>query len=492
MPHNRHPLRHLVASLVLAVVAAGDAAAVEPGFEVCAAQFPIAPPLELVITATNAGSVRLDAITAEGYLDAAALEAGSTWDFSGLTGDDRVLQIAPVDSLWSCSVPNCGRMSRADALLVQDNYPGPTRDVNAISYNGSDRILLHAQVSGENEPDELRVCFETDVTFMQFPRAGDCMAEADAAWSTGLSCDEAVTQDNPCGTAGAAAGLNGVIDGIATKNGTLTLPSRHIVDAVLVRTYANFDADALLFGACVATVETLQQYLMMWVVPEYGPLVQLSSPGGDTDLSWQSTGSTTVGYGLLPPVDAWIDSVTDTEIALSWDPGTFPGSYGPDSFYVNWGTIQGNPDLVSATIPATDTTYTVTGLAPGTDYCVSVTAGLTYTDPVAGVATEYRSIELPVTIGADIDGDGARDTSYPVELCVTTTGTVGPIDLLRHDGLKSDLPLTTAAHLYLPSFTPGNLDPDTVVLNDGKLWWYGWATNRPVMLVKNGNQLEVH
>ena len=475
-------------TLAVAVVigVAAPAAAVEPNFQVCAGDFPFTP-LQRVIYATDAGSgTRIDAIVGEGYLNGERLENTDTdgdgipdaysWDFSGLTGDDRVLQIAPVDPAWSCSVMTgtCNRFAAAQVLLVQDNYPAPSsRDINALFYDMAlQTVYLRSQVLSEGiSPDEVRVCFAGDIDFLRFPQPGGCVTEGDT-WSSSPSCDD-VNQDDPCGTAGPDAGVDGELRGRAVRNGTLTLPSGHVVDAVLVEIWANFDIRIL--GCLFPSGQTLQQYLLLWLIPHYGPIAQLSSPGGSTDLLWETVGSTTIGSGLLPPVCAQVDDVTADSITVSWDPGVIPGGFGPDAFVVHWGNTPSMPDSstddIPVTIPVSQTSYTISGLMPNTDYCVSVTSRADYTDPVSMVTTTYDSISLPDAVGADIDGDGTRDTSYPVEVCVRTGGTppmpscgaaCGPLGVVANLFAVKEPPVTGADVRFTWTGDPNASDGHTV------------------------------
>lgn len=499
--------RHRLVAAALTALIAAPAAAVDPAFEVCVSEFPTTP-LTRVIYATNTGSVPLNGIFAEGYASAADMVAGQTWDFTPATGTDRVLQVAPVDAAWSCSVSGqcSGQFGRSTLLLVQDDLTTGSRDVNAIQFDGASTFFLRAQVSDENASNEIRACFEGDVEFLAFPRPGGCLGEGDAPWRSSLNDDQAVTQDSPCSNGGPDACISGFIGGRAARNGTLTLPSGHVVDSTLVEIQINFDdVVGILFGGCVVPVsDVLQQYLMTWLVPHYGPLVQLSSPSGVTDLSWTSAGSTTIGYGLLPPVSAQVDSVTDTEVTISWDPGALFG-LGADSFVVHWGTQPGLPttstDDLMLTIPATQLSHTVSGLQPGTDYCFSVSSRSTYTDPVASIPVIYDSIALPVSIGADTDGDGNRDTSYPPEVCVRTTGGSAD-DLLRDDSITPPMPpinppLSTLLPLtvvYQPGHTSGDPDLDSTVIDDAMrpLVLYQWSSNRTIRLTKSGTHILVY
>jgi hypothetical protein len=121
-----------------------------------------------------------------------------------------------------------------------------------------------------------------------------------------------------------------------------------------------------------------------------------------------------------------------------------------------------------------------------------VTSKSSYTDPVSNVTTEYRSVALPKSIGADIDGDGTRDTSYPPEVSATTGE---PSGLLRNwvdsvrpvtPPLEEVLPLDPVADLHVFGFASGEEDPDGAVLGDtGRpLVFYAMAPSQIVLLTK--------
>ena len=139
----------VLAALVLLSLAPA-AGAVDPNFRIYDDQFPLQP-LDRLILGLNAGMVPISSLTAEGYPSAAAMEAGTTWDFRGLTGTRRALQEAPVDGTWTCYIPESGDIPdrpcgfdrpENDILLVQDDLETGSRDTLAIDYDGAGTYYL--------------------------------------------------------------------------------------------------------------------------------------------------------------------------------------------------------------------------------------------------------------------------------------------------------------------------------------------------------------
>lgn len=501
-------IARLASTLLLVLSAALPAAAVDPNLRLYLDEFPLQTPLATVIFAQDGGGGPLSDITAEGYADGAALEAGTTWDFSLLSGSERAIEFAPVDPLWSCYVPGgCGGLfgpAVSDGLFIQNDEAGPNRDVYAIDFNGSNTYFLKGQAIAEDTANELRICLQQDVPFLVFANTAGTrryMAPGDAPWSSALfNCVQAVTQGGLCGGAGTDAyigdgnGTAGRFTGRVAGAGTLTLPSGHVLDAVLTETYASFEAyGARLFGTCQVPAQRLRSYILMWMVPYYGPMVLVTSGADVADLaSFTDAGATSIGYGLLPPLSITATAIGPDSISVSWAPGTL-GANAPDSYDVHWGTVPGSQTPPPFSANTTATSYTISGLAVDTQYCVSVSSVKTYADPVAGPHT-FRSIQLPASIGADIDGDGMRDTSYPPEICVRTGQPLPGVDLLRDHlteiapptpAIATVLPLAAPGDLYVPSFVSGSLEPDATVLADQgrKLVFYAYDAAAPVIKV---------
>jgi hypothetical protein len=467
MPHRRLPVHVARQALGLAVAAllAAPAAAVEPGLRIHADEFPLTP-LTRVVVGMDAGAVPISSLTtAPSYPNGAALEAGTVWDFSGVTGGDVVVQTAPVAPGWSCYVPEAGLaipdlpcgfdQPENDLLLALETVDTDGRDVAAIDFDGVGTYFLRAWAIDEGDTpatgeQELRLCLQPrtgrpEVPFLVFPNVDGArryMAAGDPQWmSDEFDCSTGfpivATLGAPCGTAGGQsallqrdAGSLGRFTGRVAGAGTVTLPSGHVLDTLLVEFLASFNAAA--FPPLCFDGGRTRQYQLLWLLPGYGPIVQVrSTDDQNPDLTtWTTTSSTVIGYGLLPPLTVRVDSVTSTTMTVSWDPGRVTRFI--DGYEVQWGTQSGATGPLpnrSAVLPAAaGTSFTITGLSPDTSYFVSVATVRSYMDPRARVTTEYRSLSLPETVGADVDGDGTRDTSYPPEASARTS-VAGPADL---------------------------------------------------------------
>jgi len=491
-----------VVTLALITLAASSAPAVEPDFEVCVDRYPLTP-LERILYSSALFNPRIDSLTAEGYADAAALLAGANWDFSGMSGTDVIIQNVPVDSTWSCTVSgSCSGFAPAfaDSLRTIDIPSTNVRNVWAFQHDGSGKLLFRGFVNSEGSVDELRICSTDDFAFFDFAGPGLCLNDATPAWANPVPCAIWARGDDPCGLELPDTALDGQLPGRVVRTGTLTLPSGHVLDTVLVELIADFDLRRFELFTCTVAVDQLRQYILQWIVPDYGMIVEMNSMEVEPDLSWQVADSVTIGHGLLPPLSIQVDSVSGDRVTVSWDPGRTSAHI--DEYVVYWGEQPGevvappfSSERVGDTILAPQTSYTITGLDAGKTYHISVTSKSRYIDPYSLIETPYESIAMPSTIGADIDGDGNRDTSYPPEVTATTTGAI-PIALLR-DALDSIdppspakalvLPLD-AGDLYISDFLSG--DPDPTPLGQ-PLVFYATNPARDVMLVKSAGSVAI-
>ncbi len=435
----RHLTPSLAALAALACIAALPARAVDPNFRVYADEFP--GTLQRILATAEAGPTPM---TTLGSPDAVDLESRTTWDFSSVTGQPAIYQTAPVSPGWSCYVPDpldpkCGfDLPGNDLLIVRDNLITLSRGALALDFDGTGTFFQRAQAVNESErdatADENRLCFNPSVhpnipylVFGQVDGARRFMRAGDTWQSAVFSCNTDplnVTQGSPCpGFAGGQSGsfrdgnqTLGRATGRAIRAGTMTLPSGHVVDALLVELLASFNVRL----ACFIDVSRIRLYQLGWLVPHHGFLAQITSPTDTASLAaWTTAESTAIAYGLLPALDVTITGVAPGSISVSWDPGRNTSFV--DEWIVQWSTQPGtagpmpfDSERAGDTIPAGQTSYSIRGLLPDTDYHVTVIAKKVYADPVSGVTTAYRSIAPPLFIGADVNGDGTRDTEYPV------------------------------------------------------------------------------
>lgn len=474
-----------------ACFAATAALAVKPGFRVHADEFALEP-LETVRAGLRFENVPLASLTAAGTTSGSALVGRSTWDFrparllAGAT--DSIAQVVPASAAWSCYLPDtiaCGfGATDVDALGVEDSLVAgvPSRDAASGGYDPATGILRgRATVSSEgNATTELRVCLGTGASAPLLPAAvfanvepgsRRSMRAGDPAWQSPVfNCVEAATYGAPCRAAGgqkaSLASRPGVTEGRVRGRvagaGTITLPSGHVLDALLLEGFTSYTARAP--GVpCFLDVLTVRQWRLSWVVPHVGALVSLSSPQDTAQLSaFTTAASTFIGHGLLPPLSMRATSVTPDAVTVAWDPGLL-GERFIDGYEVHWGPgsqADQAPAFHSGPIPSGTTSYRIQGLAPEQAIRVSVTSFRSYADPVSGLTTRYGSVGLPVRIGADTNGDGQDDHSYPPEV-VVTTAPAGPCVAGDLDGdgafAQGDLDAAMALLVGPSPPTPGEL-----------------------------------
>ena len=426
------------------------AAAVQPGFKIKDDQLPMLP-LQRLTSGIRLDDVPLAQLTTSGALTGSALEAQASWNFTpagSLSGQhDTVGQNVPPTAAWSCYVPDsiaCGfGATGVTSLFVADTVVDgrPSRDVAASAYDATTGIVRgRATVQDEGESAETRLCLGTGSDAPMVPvyvlpnveggTGKRFMQASDPAWQSDVfDCFAGATLGAPCKSIGgtkATLDADGVTEGRIrnrfVRAGVLTLPSGHVLDALLVESFTSYTAKD---ASCFFGLQASQQWRLAWVVPHHGTILSLSSPGTVPLLTGFAVAqSTFLGYGLLPPVSIQATDVTPDSVTVSWSPGLL-GARGITGWEVHWGAVSGKtqaPAFHSGPIPAATTSWTIQGLSAGQTLHVSVTARRSYTDPVSNVTTLYESIKLPQFIGSDGNGDGTLETSYPPEVAVTTPG----------------------------------------------------------------------
>lgn len=440
------PTPHRVSlALAFLLVATPALRAVQPGLRVYADDL-VGVPLQSVLTGINAENVPLSALTTSGAASAAALEALTSWNFTpagALPGTtDKITQQAPLTSAWTCYLPDttsCGfGWPGNDVLSVTDGITEGrvVRSATAYEYDAAGgKIVGRASVIDEGGADEVRLCVDPsqgrpEVALAHFPHVDGprrYFTAGDPSWSSPeFDCVPAATQGGACGSGGttglldAGTGTTGKVTSRIVRAGTVTLPSGHVIDAILIESLASY---TVRIGSCPGFLSvTIRTWGLTWIAPGLGVIASITSGEDVASLAAFTTArSTFIGFGLLPPISIQQTSITSSQVAVSWNPGAITRFI--DGWEVHWGTQPGAvvaPPFTSGALPAAQTSYTITGLAPSTSYWISVTSRRSYRDPRSGVTTAYQSIALPKSTGADANGNGVRETSYPPEIGVTT------------------------------------------------------------------------
>ncbi len=437
---------HLVrlAPLALLVAVASPSRAVQPNLRLYSDEW-IAPPLQSVLAGINAEGKALSTLTSPGAANAAALEALSSWNFTPMatlsgTTDSVTLQ-APVSSAWTCYLPDsshCGFDWPGNQILTTRTGKAggvATRNVGASEYDADRGLLLvRASVSDEGGDNEVRLCLDPnqsrpEIALAAFPHVDGnrrYLTSGDPAWSSPqLNCSPIMVFGGDCGVAGATAylgsgtGTTGLQTSRIVKAGTITLPSGHVVDGFLLESFVSATAKVATCPLALVT-KTIRQWTLTWVVPGLGVVASISSDDDVASLTAFTTAkSTFVAFGLLPPLSMTVGDIGGDRVKLSWTPGSITRFV--DSWQINWLPEGSNdPPSTSAPIPVGTTSMLLTGLDPGTTYRIWITARRTYTDPFSHVQATYTSLSLPQATGADANGDGTQETSYPPAATITT------------------------------------------------------------------------
>jgi hypothetical protein len=206
---------------------------------------------------------------------------------------------------------------------------------------------------------------------------------------------------------------------VIIDEGPVTLPSGHTFDALLSRQVVDFCT--YLFNDCSGGgVAQVHQALYLWVVPNLGTVARMMSEQEEiSDTTFTDLQETDVKYGLFPPVSISSTGQTDTTVSISWNPGSV--THHIDGYKVYWDTDSGTSSAYAfdsvtnaGQVNIVGTTATISGLAAGTDYFVTVTALADYANPSAGVTNTFESLLYPTTTGGS--------APLPPELTSTTTG----------------------------------------------------------------------
>jgi hypothetical protein len=423
----------------------------------------------------------VSSLTPEAHANIGALLAADSWDFSpsvaactpsAIDCKEIVQGNVELSAAESCNAdPNepvpgtgitCGYQGAGRLLGRQDHDPGtpewiPNNQVTERTESPTDATLwlrAGAQkegVTGAFGVGETRFCYDPlagkpPVALYRFPHqeSGESYLQVGDAWSTSFSCNQVLystglSNDAVCGQIGtfglqraagtpshAACTHPGTQSGQVLKEGVITLPSGHTLNAIVVRTVADFcvynDCSCgTLFCQIVAEVRTST---LVWQVPHLGTVALLLSKQEVPDLtSYDKLATADIRVGHFPPVSITAGTVTDTSVALSWNPGNQTHRIdGTNGYTVYWDTVSGSATAgaYANSMTVSGTSATIGGLSPGTTYYFTVTSKSTYANPSnPGVATTYESLKYPTTVSGD------PNFAYPVEVQATTACAAG-------------------------------------------------------------------
>lgn len=407
----------------------------------------------------------ISSLTPDGFATMGELIAADAWDFSGVgPGVPTASTTVPIVPEETCNAESCGynpggaypnrTLSREDKNFVD---PPNLERTNAVQ-EWVDRsptdvtIWLRAGAQREGEEGafgdgESRFCYadddgtdRTESPLWRFTHQDGSRwyAAPGDSWLGGpFDCEQSIF-NQICGQPSgffdelyvfSCSDHAGTQSGEILKEGVVTLPSGHILDALLVRTLADFCV-AFAQPCSLFKVAEVRTIVYLWMVPRLGTVVRLTSAQeGPADLvSFDTLAETDIKFGLLPPLDIRVDRVTGDSVGLAWDPPLVADFI--DGWKVYWDIDSGvdtaydfdserNPGQVAFD----GASAVVSGLDPQTTYHFTVTALSTYTDPSTQVDTPYESLLFPEQVTGP-------STAYPVEVSATTTDGSGcpPVD----------------------------------------------------------------
>lgn len=389
----------------------------------------------------------------------------SSWDFTPTQLADARYEIGtatvPSDSTETCSWDECGfvtttNMGREDKNF--NNFAPDRQDlfITLSATEGEQRVndytiwlragIRHEGITtGALGETESRFCYDgndpggdprPEVPLWRFGTedvGGEWYMENGDSWThPPFDCEQSVFSHvcpadcdgltcvyiAPC--SGSPATNPGTQSGDVIGEGPVTLPSGHVMNALLVRNVVAFCAYP--FSGCSFLPQPVHQIIYLWVVPNVGTVVRLMSEQEEVSTTtFDDLSETDIKYGLFPPISISSTNETDTTIDISWDPGTI--THHISGYKVYWDTDSGSSSSYSfdsvnnaGQVSIVGTTATISGLTAGNDYYITVTAMSDYyTDPFSGVTTTYESLLFPTAA----PGAGGP---LPPELVATTTG----------------------------------------------------------------------
>ncbi|HEX4823625.1 MAG TPA: fibronectin type III domain-containing protein [Candidatus Polarisedimenticolaceae bacterium] len=394
----------------------------------------------------------------------------STWDFSGVnSGKENATTDASSVPAESCNTARCGYqgypvtgglhtpiLERLDrnltSTLRRDNQVVQREDratdvtfwlragtqnenVNGVFGSGESRFCFTDETGKDREEVPVwRMAHQNGVGW--YTQAGDTWGSAPPAgcqetfYTTVCGASQPLTPNPLYGKACTSSGQTypGTQSGKVVKAGVVITPSGHTLNAIVVRNSTEF----CVYGdsSCAVLFDKVRTVVYYWEVPYLGSVALVRGPrrvdlaAGETETpctNFTSFDFTDMGYGLYPPVSIATGAVTDTSIALSWNPGN--DTHRISGYKIYWDTDPGassnyafNSVTNAAQASIVGTTATISGLTPGTTYYFTVTSLSSFTDPSSSVTSSYESIRYPTTVSGD------PSFSYPVEVSAATTG----------------------------------------------------------------------
>lgn len=421
-------------------------------------------------------------LTPEGYATIAELVAANQWDFtpavSGCTtappdpGCKEIISTSAsfktcslsmticdsdldcpggetcVSAGETCNESSCGYGAPGTKLERADNDPGTagwTRNnqVSEREQRVSDFVIWLRSgsqkegVAGAFGAGESRFCWVSDaqatrtpVPLWRFPSedADGWFVQTGDSWQAGpFNCEQSLF-NNVCGDNGSgllrvkgcdSGAFSGTQGGEVIKGGVLTLPSGHTVNALLVRTLAEFCVylDCNCDGFLCFPTNRVRTVIYLWQTPHLGTVALLRSKNRATSVTdWGGVVKLAdIKTGLFPPVSITAGATTETTVDLSWDPGNDMQHI--NRYKIYWDTDSGgasdyafNSDDNAGQVAFAGTSATISGLDPGEDYFFTVTSISDFTNPSTSVTRSYESIRFPTQVSGD------PSFVYPVEV----------------------------------------------------------------------------
>jgi hypothetical protein len=405
-----------------------------------------------------------------GWVNGHELIAAELWDFSDhWSADVFTATLEPPDA--TCFASRCGFDAAGVQALgrVRSTEDFFLEGATAVEWDGVDTLWNRAGVFFEGLSNQAVFCFDPatgrpEVPALRFPHSdadGVYLQAGDGWGSAGWACEPVAWFFGGLCTAGTQAEANadeGFLGGTEYRvrgSGVVVLPSGHHLNSMLISARWSM---GLKFAGCGDSVSQVEQLLYEWHAPKVGRIATLGTnrPANDPE-GWIGAIASTFSYGLLPPLDTWVEENGNGWVRIAWDPGRYTDHV--DRYKVYWDTDSGAdsdyafdsdsfPGLV--TFDGTSAVIEVPDCSPRH---FSVTSLSTHTDEDTGVPVEYESLRYPEQVFGDpdhaypqeVEGRSAGDqvvtitpTPDPPSICgsgdVTLTASPGFVEYLWSDG----------------------------------------------------------